>query len=122
MTIELKEAVDRVLLGESLRVLASAYREELLISEGLDPQESDPTAMRADVHKFIAGVCRHLGERHAGDERACVALRDWAAVVEDYDAYDALLTGFQFEGRSHFLEKGCLLFPRTLTSHWDKEE
>ncbi|MDP6929644.1 MAG: hypothetical protein QF412_08090 [Planctomycetota bacterium] len=121
MATELKEAVDRVLLGEPLRVLVSAYREELLISDGLDPQEAEPMLRIDDAHKFIARVCRHLGERHAGDERACVALRDWAAVVDDYDAYDALLTGFQFEGRNHVLEKGRLLFPRMLTSHWDQE-
>ena len=87
--MEVREAIGRVLLGEPLRSIAVAHREEVLRSLGMDSDEVSPRDLWEDTGRFMNRLCRELGERHSGDQRAGVALADWAKRVEDYDAYDA---------------------------------
>jgi hypothetical protein len=121
--MEVREAIGRVLLGEPLRSIAVAHREEVLRSLGMDSDEVSPRDLWEDTGRFMNRLCRELGERHSGDQRAGVALADWAKRVEDYDAYDALLANFDaFEGRQHFLQRGRQLFPGPLTAHWGTDD
>ncbi|MFO1054346.1 MAG: hypothetical protein U1F36_19170 [Planctomycetota bacterium] len=118
--MDLATAIDRVLLGESLADIAQAYRAELLESFGMDPDETDPQTFRKESRVFVSKLCRELGDRRRGDSRAAIALSRWASRVEDYDAYDALLSNFtHFDGRARLLERGRKLFPGPLTAHWD---
>ena len=59
----------------------------------------------------------YLGERPAGDVRICHALREWIRSCDDYEAGDALLSGFEVNGREGLLRRGKVLFPGTLTAH-----
>ncbi|MDA0372598.1 MAG: hypothetical protein O2865_02315 [Planctomycetota bacterium] len=118
--MELREAIDRVLLGEPLRSIAVAHREAVLRSLGMQSDEVSPRELWDDTGRFMNRLCRELGERHGGDRRAGVALADWAQRVEEYDVYDALLANFDsFEGREHFVQRGRQLFPGPLTAHWE---
>jgi hypothetical protein len=113
--MEQREAIGRVLLGEPLRSIAVAHREEVLQSLGMQSDEVSPRDLWEDTGRFMNRLCRELGERHGGDRRAGVALADWAKRVED-----ALLANFDaFEGREHFLQRGRQLFPGPLTAHWE---
>lgn len=117
--MKLEVAVDRVLLGESMQSLAESYREELLVGLGLDPEDCEDTLFLKEAHRFMGKVCVYLGERHAGDSRASAALQSWVRVVEDYDAYDALLSNYRFAARDVVIRRGKMLFPGPLTAHWE---
>lgn len=120
--MKLPEAIERVLLGESLRDIAIAKREQMLADVGLAADEARPTTFVAEVTKFTNQLCRELGERHAGDSRAEVALVRWANLVDEYDAYDSLLANFRdFDGRDALVRRGRNLFPGPLTAHWTDE-
>ncbi len=119
--MQLAEAVDRVLLGESLRGIAAAYRAELLEDLGLDPEQARPETFRRETHQFMGKLCRELADRHPGDTRAGAALREWVRRVDDYDAFDALLTAFgSFDGRETVVRRGRRLFAGPLTAHWEE--
>ena len=118
--MDVREAIERVLQGESLAMLAAAYRTELLRSVGLEPKEAQRSTFQNETRRFINKLCRELGDRHAGDPRVLVALRDWVVRVNDYEAWDALLASFQFEGKETFVERGRTMFPGPLTAHWDR--
>jgi hypothetical protein len=62
---------------------------------------------------------RHLGDRHAGDPRAATALRSWILACDHYEAWDALLSGFVFDGRDALVRRGRMMFPGPLTAHWE---
>lgn len=117
--MDLAEAVERVMQGEALRSIAADYREDLITAMGLEDEDITDTTFSGETSRFMKQLCRHLGERHEGDQRVGVALLDWVHQVDDYEAYDALLTSFQFEGRSSVLRKGRVLFPGPLTAHWE---
>jgi hypothetical protein len=120
--MELGEAVDRVLLGESMRAVAEAHREHVLASLGMEPDEVNPRARWEDTDRFMKVLCRELGDRHAGDSRVAAALSAWAHRVDDYEAFDALLANFHgFEGHGQLLRRGRQLFPGPLTAHWESE-
>lgn len=124
--MNLPEAVESVLLGESLDSLHVRFQMAML---GVAKEEDLPEALGGlrtarrqelcrDATRFLGSVCRHLGERHAGDERIGRVIEDWARKSKDYDAFDALLCHFRFHGRERWVEEGRRLFPRTLTEHW----
>jgi hypothetical protein len=118
--MELGEAVERVLLGEPMRAIAVAHREDVLASLGMTPDEVDARTLWNDTERFMRRLCRELGERHAGDGRAAAALAGWARRVDDYEAFDALLANFpSFEGRDQLLRRGRQMFPGPLTAHWE---
>ncbi|MEO0479556.1 MAG: hypothetical protein AAF196_08760 [Planctomycetota bacterium] len=119
--MELLEAVRRIELGESLAQIAESRRIELLSDCGLDPDDARPDTFRKEAHQFVAKLARHLGDRHFGDGRIADVLAQWTRFSDDYDVYDALLANFtQFDGREQVLQKGRVLFPGTLTGHWDE--
>lgn len=121
--MDVADAIERVLLGESLRAIAAAHREELIADLGLDPAGVSPQDFRGDTRRFMNRVCRQLGERHDTDRRAAAALADWLRRSDEYDAFDALLTHFPtFEGRELILRRGRQLFPGPLTAHWGEGE
>jgi hypothetical protein len=115
-------ATEEVLLGASLLDIFREHRAELLRSVDLDPAEADPTTFRKDTMRFMGKLCRHLSERHAGDRRVGAALVEWVQIVDEYDAYDSLLSRWhRFDGRERVVRRGKQLFPGPLTSHWDEE-
>ncbi len=116
--MELKDAADRILLGESLQSIASHFRAALMAEMGMDPEESPPDLFRKETLRYMNEVCRHLGERHSEDRRVAIALRAWIRFEEEYDAFDVLLSNYNFEQRPAVLRRGRFLFPSTLTSHW----
>jgi len=118
--MEIADAIERALLGESLRAIAGAYRAELLAQFGLDPEEADAATFRDDTQRFMRKLCREIAERHAGDRRVRIALHEWVDRVDDYDAFDALLSAFDaFDGRESVVRRGRRLFPGPLTAHWE---
>jgi hypothetical protein len=50
------------------------------------------------------------------------ALREWVVRVEHYEAWDALLAGFDFHGKAALVRRGRMLFPGPLTAHWEAAE
>jgi hypothetical protein len=119
--MELTEAVERVSLGESIAQIASAYREGLLADFGLDPKRTSAETFRTETRAFCNKLCRRLGDLRPTDKRSAAALVAWLGFVDEYDAYDSLLTNFRaFEGRTTLLERGRRLFPGPLTAHWDE--
>ena len=115
---ELPESAEHVFLGESLRSIAAAYRIDLLVEMGFDPEDAPNDLFRKETSRYMNQLCRHLGDHHAGDTRAAAALLDWVRVVEDYDAFDTLLTHYEFDARGTVLRRGRVLFPGPLTAHW----
>ena len=116
--MDLHEAEERVLLGEPLESIAAAYREELLQAVGLRADEASSTTFRDETRRFMGRLSRQLAERHAGDHRARLALEEWVQRVTDYDAWDALLSTYEFDGKPQLIRRGRLLFPGPLTAHW----
>ena len=117
--IDVAEAVERALQGESIQQVGAAYRELLLVTMGLAPGKAPKDLFVRETRLFVNKVCRELGDRHGGDRRAFIALRDWALVATDYEVFDALLTHFDFDGKDVFVQRGRVLFAGPLTSHWD---
>jgi len=113
-----EEAIERVFLGEPLKHLGAAYREGLLSAAGLDPRDTPAAMFEFETGSFMKAVCRQLGESHPGDRRALVALRDWVREADDYEAWDALLTHYEFDGKAHLIRRGRVLFAGPMTAHW----
>lgn len=118
--MDLDTATERVRLGESLAQIAASYRETLLADLGFDVRQAAPGLMAKETRRFMNRLCRHLGDRCSGDVKVGSALKEWVRQVDDYEAYDALLSGFRFEGRPQVLDLGRKLFPGPLTAHWDE--
>ena len=116
--MNVEQATDRVLLGESLKMVAAAYRAARLDGVGLDRREALPETFATETVIFMKDLCRHLGERLAGDHRVLVALRVWVRHADDYEAWDALLTHFDFEGKDTLIRRGRVLFAGPMTAHW----
>lgn len=120
--MDVADAIERVLLGESMRSVAAAHREQVIRSVGLAVDEVGAREFWDDTRRFMNRLARDLGERHAGDSRVCAALAEWVRRVDDYDAFDALLAHFdRFEGRALIVRRGKQLFPGPLTAHWGSE-
>jgi hypothetical protein len=111
--------VQDVLMGASLPQVAAAYRDDLIQHFGFRPEEVGPDTFAREVAAFMRRLARQLGERHAGDSRVGHALQQWVLRCDHYEAWDALLTGFDVEGRETLLRRGRVLFPGPLTAHWD---
>lgn len=114
----IEEAIERVRLGESIAQISEAYRSGVLLSMGLSAQDVGPSAFRKEARGFVNKLCRELGDRHGGDRKVGVALRAWVESVTDYEAWDALLSSFDFEGKARFIERGRRLFAGPMTAHW----
>lgn len=118
--MEVGIAIRRVLLGESIASVAAVYRQGLLDTVGLGVEEAAPSTFRKETLRFAGRVCRQLADRHAEASQVESALCEWVCQVEDYDAFDALLSAFpSFDGRDAILRRGKVLFPGPLTAHWE---
>ena len=117
---QIERAAEDVLLGASMRQVAARHREGLIEDFGFRPDEVAPDTFRDEVAVFMRALARHLGDRHHGDARVAHALRDWVLECGHYEAWDALLTGFDVEGREALLRRGRVLFPGPLTRHWSE--
>ncbi len=120
--MDLRRAVEEVLLGATLRQVAIAYRESLIADFRFRPEEVTGETFADETTAFMKRVARHLGDRHRGDPRVLHALRDWVMRVEHYEAWDALLAGFAFQGKAALMRRGRVLFPGTMTAHWEAAE
>lgn len=116
--MELATAAAEVLLGASLRQIASDVRQQWIRDFGFRDEEVSPDTFRDEVAAFMRRLVRHLGDRHAGDPRVGSALRDWIEECDHYEAWDTLLTGFTVLDREPLVRRGRLLFPGPLTAHW----
>lgn len=116
--MDLRRAVEDVLLGASLRQVATSYRESLIEAFHFRPEEVTKSTFAEETTAFMKKVARHLGDRHAGDPRVLTALQDWVLFVDHYEAWDALLSGFDFHGKSGLIRRGRVMFPGPLTAHW----
>jgi hypothetical protein len=111
----------RVLLGESIASIAAVYRQGLLDAVGLDEEDATPLTFRKETLRFAGKVCRHLAERHASHGYVATALAEWARQVDEYEAFDSLLSAYRaFDGRDALLRRGKALFPGPLTAHWEE--
>ena len=117
--ISLTSAAERVLLGEELVSIHDARRSWLCAEAEIDAKE-DEGAFRTDADQFLRDLCRELAEKHAGRARIAVALRRWLDRSSDYEAWDALMSAFDFDGRDRMLARGMRLFPGMMTSHWQR--
>jgi len=119
--MDVTAAANDVLLGASLRQIAAEYRQDLIDSFGLRPEDVTAATFRNEVAGFMRKLARHLGERHRGEPRVGQALQEWVMFCEHYEAWDALLSGFRVEGREVLVRRGRVLFPGPLTAHWDTD-
>lgn len=117
--MKLEDAAESVLFGESIRQLYRGYRNVMLEEMGFDPDDAPEHLFHKETMRFVNQLCRHLGERHGGDQRAGAALHAWVLDVDEYDAFDSLLCHFEFDGRESVLQRGRVLFPGPLVAHWD---
>ena len=116
--MEIAHALSSLLHGASLAQIAADCRAEVVAAAGLEPDEADPRLGVAETAAFMRRFARHLGDRHAGDPRVGQALREWVSECDHYEAWDALLSGFDVEGRPALLRRGRMMFPGPLTAHW----
>lgn len=116
--MKLEEAVARVRLGESIAQIADAYRVEVMRSMGLTSRDVGPETFRKDARLFVNRLCRELADRCAGDRKIALTLRTWVEGVADYEAWDALLSAFDFEGKARWIERGRAMFAGPMTAHW----
>ena len=121
MPLQISEAVEGVLLGETLREVAARYRNMLLIEMGFDLEDAPNDLFAKETVRFMNELCRHFGDRYAGDRRVATALASWVRLVSEYDAYDTLLSHYEFPERSAVLSRGLQLFPGPLTAHWQEQ-
>ena len=119
--MEIVAAVEDILLGASMQQVAAAYREELIESFGFRSDEVTPTTFRDEVASFMRRLASHLGDRHQRDARVGHALEQWVQQCDHYEAWDALLSGFEVEGREALVRRGRVLFPGPLTRHWTEQ-
>lgn len=42
-------------------------------------------------------------------------------LVDHYEAWDALLAGFDFPGKAALVRRGKMRFPGPLTAHWPED-
>ena len=117
--VEFTEVVERILLGESLSSIAFEFRTDLLTEMGFDLDDVSDGVFRKETMRFMNQLCRYLGDNHEGDPRVAMVLRDWVRRVDEYDAFDTLLTHYKFDDRDQVLRRGRVLFPGPLTAHWD---
>jgi hypothetical protein len=111
-------AVAEIRLGASMQQVAAAFREQLLRDFQFRPDEVTPATFQPEVASFMRKLARHLGDRHAGEPRIGQALREWVMVSDHYEAWDALLSGFDVDDRATLVRRGRVLFPGPLTAHW----
>ena len=111
-------AVADVLLGASLRQIAAVYRQSLIEAFDFRPEDLSAETFLDETMLFMRKVARHLGDRHAGDARVGAALHAWVQTVDHYEAWDALLSGFEFPGKGALVRRGRKLFAGPLTAHW----
>ena len=116
--MKLEEAVERVRLGESIAQISDAYRAGVLRAMGLSAQDVGPQTFRKEARLFVNKLCRELADRCAGDRKIALALRTWVEGVSDYEAWDALLSAFDFEGKGRWIERGRAMFAGPMTAHW----
>ena len=107
-----------MLLGASLQQVAAAYRQSLIDAFDFRPEETTVETFADETAVFMRRVARQLGDRHAGDARVLRALHDWVLRVDHYEAWDALLSAFEFQGKATLIRRGRMLFPGPLTAHW----
>ena len=119
--MDVQAAVDDILLGASLRQIAGEYRQKLIEDFGFRDDEVTPETFAEETGSFMRKVVRQLGDRRAGDSRVLRPLHDWVMQVDHYEAWDALLTSFEFPGKPAIVRRGKILFPGTLTAHWSEE-
>jgi hypothetical protein len=116
--MDVSAAAADVLLGASLQQIASEVREQWIRDFQFRPEEVTADTFCVEVAAFMRKLARHLGDRHVGDARVGAALRDWVAQCDHYEAWDALLSGFDFAEREVLVRRGRVLFPGPLTAHW----
>ncbi|MAE76685.1 MAG: hypothetical protein CMJ85_07455 [Planctomycetes bacterium] len=123
--MDIAKAVEEIRLGASIHDLFRDFlASQLSVSTGeLRRTLSDLTVERQrqlndEALGFTGSLCRQLGERFDGDPRMCHVLLEWLRTHKDYEAFDVLLTSFDFPARLQVLAEGRRLFPATLTSHW----
>lgn len=122
----IRAAVEEVHLGASIADLHDGFlmrvlaidREDDLTSVLRDLPLEQRRAVREHARRFTGDVCRRLGDLHGRDTRVCRVLEEWVQTSKDYDAFDALLSNFDFPARERLVEEGKRLFPSTLTAHW----
>jgi hypothetical protein len=119
--MQLERAVKEILLGASVQSVGAAYRQDLIDAFGFRPEEVRPETFTAETESFQRRLCRLLGDRHAGNRRVGQALHDWVMLSDHYEAFDALLSAFDFPGKEALVQRGRRLFPGALTSHWTGE-
>ena len=119
MAMDLETAAGYVLLGQPLASLAEEFRQELIGDMGLGGDDVTVETFCGETERFMARLCRHLGDEHSEDVRVAAALQPWCMRVESYEAFDVLLAGYRFEGREMYVRRGKMLFPGTLTAHWE---
>lgn len=117
--LDIAQAVEDVQLGASLRSVAIAFRQSLIDTFQFRPEEVGEGTFAVETTSFMKKFARHLGDRHRGDPQVLHALRDWVMRVEHYEAWDALLAGFDFHGKAALVRRGRVLFPGPMTAHWE---
>jgi hypothetical protein len=120
--MKLEDAVREVFLGASLQQIAADFRQELIAAFDFRPEEVSNDTFAPETAAFMQKLARHLGDRHAGDPRVGEALREWVMQCDHYEAWDALLAGFEFRGKSTLIRRGRVRFPGPLTAHWHSDE
>ena len=116
--MQIGEAIERIRLGETILQVSDAYRTGVLASMGLSLQDVGPQTFRKEARAFVNKLCRELAEKFAGDRRIAFALRAWVETVTDYEAWDSLLSAFEFEGKARWIERGRRMFAGPMTAHW----
>ena len=110
-----------MLLGASMRQVAGEYRDRLIEDFGFREEEVEATTFSKEVATYMRALASHLGDRHQGDVRVGEALLTWVRFTEHYEAWDALLSGFEIEGRDALVRRGRMLFPSAWTGHWGEQ-
>ena len=118
---DISRGVKDVLLGASMRQIAEEYRDRLIEDFGFREEEVEAHTFSKEVGAYMRALARHLGDQHQGDVRVGEALLTWVRFTEHYEAWDALLSRFEVEGREALIRRGRMLFPSALTHHWDEE-
>lgn len=117
---DLRQLETQVLEGESIHSITEDHRQALIHQMGLEEEDVRPDTFRKESVRLGGALSRRISERHPDDRRVAAALLDWVREVEDYDAWDSLLSTFDFHGKNQLVRRGKVLFPGPLTSHWDE--